>query len=558
MDEAAKIAREDIESGTIEIDSVNTGDISKYFKYDNVASMTAASIPSGVKVNLPRYYSGGDLVEGLDYYVKTSAQASADGDTADGYINHTLANGNIAVVINNSSLNILQAGAKTESVDAAFDNLDNIQAALDYAKLVYIPEGTFQVTDRLTASAYQTITFAGWIKLMDGKGAGVPALLSCSAANITLINPLLDGNRDSTTDYGGSGQWAGLSNYGTGFNLTVIGGKIINSRHNAFQGGRDGLTIIGTEMDGSGEHLLYINGVDVGEASGELCDNVLLQALTLKNPCLETTHAEGHYLQVRNAGKVVIDGVLAEGAGSNPAEPTFALLCDSVEDMTLKNSTFKDLTHRTIWHGASLEPAGKILVSNCNFSQVVSPINSSLVFTDAIGVTATFEHCTFDGFFISQSATDDTEELIFNHCTFTNAGTESSFYINTTFNHCTYSTDGTPTRLLRVYDGTLKLHDFESDVDVAESLYQQGGRVVLQNFRLPNKTGSLAVDLQSTATGGADILKDLYLPLADNAASIRITAIHPRDVVIGGLYMPLGGITDAGTGTTTTYGNVNI
>ncbi len=95
-------------------------------RYDNVAEMITNSVDAGKTINLNRYYSGGDLVDGLEYYIKTSAQASADGDVADGFINHTLVNGNVAILQIGYTLQSSQCGGKNDS--GSTDNTAIIQS----------------------------------------------------------------------------------------------------------------------------------------------------------------------------------------------------------------------------------------------------------------------------------------------------------------------------------------------------------------------------------------------------------------------------------------------
>lgn len=84
------------------------------FRFDNVAEMKSNSIAAGNTVNLNRYYAGGDLVEGLTYEVQSSG-------SADGYIDHVLANGNIAKLIATGAVSLKQAGASGSNLSAVLD-----------------------------------------------------------------------------------------------------------------------------------------------------------------------------------------------------------------------------------------------------------------------------------------------------------------------------------------------------------------------------------------------------------------------------------------------------
>lgn len=65
---------------------------------DNVTVMKAASLSAGDTITCARYSAGGSLVTGLTYYIKTAAQAAIDGDVINETMNHTLVNGNVAIL----------------------------------------------------------------------------------------------------------------------------------------------------------------------------------------------------------------------------------------------------------------------------------------------------------------------------------------------------------------------------------------------------------------------------------------------------------------------------
>lgn len=109
--------------------------------FNDVQALTEANLKEGRTVHCTRYYSGGELVGGLEYYIKTSAQASADGDVADGYINHTLDNGNVAVLsTENGRVSVRSAGAKGDGIN---DDSACIKAWLQSFGELYAPAGDY-------------------------------------------------------------------------------------------------------------------------------------------------------------------------------------------------------------------------------------------------------------------------------------------------------------------------------------------------------------------------------------------------------------------------------
>ncbi len=116
--DSADILRADLAGGTADIYGVTSKAVGDYFKHDNVAAMVAASITAGDRVGLNRYYASGELVAGLEYLVKTAAQAAADGDVIDelggGF---TLANTNVAILIQEGIFELSQFGAKNDIAD---------------------------------------------------------------------------------------------------------------------------------------------------------------------------------------------------------------------------------------------------------------------------------------------------------------------------------------------------------------------------------------------------------------------------------------------------------
>lgn len=121
--------------------SINESDITEDVSI-NIAAMKLKSLPSDTKASCSRYYADGDLVSGLNYYIKTPSQAANDGDVADGFINHTLANGNIAVLNSSKQINVKQAGAKGD--DSTNDSNSFIQCNNSFGT-IRVPEGVYRI-----------------------------------------------------------------------------------------------------------------------------------------------------------------------------------------------------------------------------------------------------------------------------------------------------------------------------------------------------------------------------------------------------------------------------
>ena len=66
-------------------------------KFDSVADMRLRSLEAGTFVTTDGYY-GKKTAGGSKYLIKTAAEAATDGDLVDEYGNHTLANGNVAIL----------------------------------------------------------------------------------------------------------------------------------------------------------------------------------------------------------------------------------------------------------------------------------------------------------------------------------------------------------------------------------------------------------------------------------------------------------------------------
>ena len=95
-------------SGAIRIADNIQNDISGFIPFDNVQEMIAADLSVGQLVQCKRYYEAGSLIPGLEYEIQSNSGA-------DGYVNHSLSNGNVAYLFKNIFINIEQAGGSSNN-----------------------------------------------------------------------------------------------------------------------------------------------------------------------------------------------------------------------------------------------------------------------------------------------------------------------------------------------------------------------------------------------------------------------------------------------------------
>ena len=108
--------------------------------FSNVASMKLATITAGQFIETGGYYTkGGDGA--AKYFIKTAADYGA---TPDEYGDHTLANGNIAVLSANGVVNVKQFGA-CPSVSAAIQETAFNAASTASNESVYVSYDTYDL-----------------------------------------------------------------------------------------------------------------------------------------------------------------------------------------------------------------------------------------------------------------------------------------------------------------------------------------------------------------------------------------------------------------------------
>ncbi len=117
-------------SGAERIADGITGSASDIQAFDNIAVMTSTNLTVGQLVRCKRYYSGGDLVEGLVYEIQAT-------QVVDGYVDHALANGNVAILSEQSEIKTSQAGASS----TISDNAPHINACTSSRRITLITGG---------------------------------------------------------------------------------------------------------------------------------------------------------------------------------------------------------------------------------------------------------------------------------------------------------------------------------------------------------------------------------------------------------------------------------
>lgn len=130
--------------------------------FATVSALTAASPDAGVTVSTQGYTTAGDG-GGAIYLIQTSAQF---GGTPDELGDHTLANGNIAVLQHNGVVHPAVYGCDSTG---ATDNTSNFQAALDSGALTFeVRKGTWKIADVQIPVDVSMVGAGGEIKFVLG------------------------------------------------------------------------------------------------------------------------------------------------------------------------------------------------------------------------------------------------------------------------------------------------------------------------------------------------------------------------------------------------------
>ena len=508
-------------------------------KFDQFPSLLDAKVAPNIPVNTTIYVNGfsaaGDGGSALWDVVPA--------ETIDNYTIVSIA-GDATKVLRlnkNQTVNPLMVGALPV---VGFDNYLPINNLLLKYKNVVIPEGTFEVSSTVFASENSIIKFYGWIKTK--AGVQLDALFAASKPNITLINPLLDGNRDNTPAVLGNGIVHVLANYGTGINLKVRGGQIINGGHNIFQGGRSGLDIKGTKMSRCGEHIIYLNAIDATQPGGKHTGTMRFTDIELDSPALETGHSAGNYIQCRNAGSIIIDGVKAKGAGTvSDTYPTIAVLATNVDDLVVKNGDFKDITSTAVFFGpdATLGGGKNITVDNCKFKAITGRQNRLYDIQTVAGGKASFiNKCEFDGCFIISTERTTTPVFI-NDFTFKNIASEMLYGGTTKLSNGTLGFNDLAGRAMRVNNGELKIDNVtQTGTSSISILVDDNASLETNDWSLPNKTSGQAVQTNNPKFIS---VRNSKAPL-NTGDFIRVAATNTNPVFVIGNYAPLATLAVSG------------
>ena len=117
--------------------------------FNSVSDLQAASLTAGQLTQTKRYFAGQDG-GGATYLIKTAVDY---GTTPDGYVDHALAGGNIAVLQIEGSLNVRQAGA---TGDGTTDDTAALQGAVDYLDglggILNFPVGNYAISNKIIIS----------------------------------------------------------------------------------------------------------------------------------------------------------------------------------------------------------------------------------------------------------------------------------------------------------------------------------------------------------------------------------------------------------------------
>lgn len=427
----------------------------------------------------------------------------------------------------------------TAALNAAF--------AIPYTN-VLVTEGTYVTSDIVFVAEGCTITFSGTIKLMDGLTNPPIAVLRVNKNNVTLVNPLLDGNRDNVTDPGGIGTHTVLAVYGLGgqpnVNFKMYGGILQNGIHNILQGTSQGMIVDGTRMAFSGEHTVYINETD--GAGGTLGTLVTFLNCRLDSPALHLPFIQGDYFKIVNSGDAYIDNCVCKNAGSaSTSNPTIGIDHELSGKLIVTNSKFFDLTNKFIYKNS-----GDAIISNCVIEKHPSISSGELQFCTGVSSIA-YNNTQISGLYaggLNEPAYFSVSNCEINSDYFWSIG------CNFLMSECIFTTDYTV--VFQITDGNSKIVDNTFRTTGGPSLtVQTDGSALISGNDFPDLIGG-SFNLVVDTTGHAIIVNNSF-PLADSAQTIVISATTVNKTIVGGNYLPDGNINDA-SGVAVLYGNVKL
>lgn len=311
-----------VERGTYRL-SVNGSDSyieidSDVRTFDNIDDMKAANLTAGDTALCLRYYAGGNLVDGLLFETKATG-------TADGNVNHDLANGAKAFLIYKGPLDVCKAGLVG---DGSTDNSLKITSIASDFKNLYFPAGTYNLTGTsLSISTQNDVTLRGdgfQSKIVRTDGGSVIQITGCNrvvidslyvqgvntslvvgAGNISLTNCtqfLINGNRVVNSSRQGirtencqngtisnnivSGSWQdGIIVRTNSERVNVVGNTCYSNGDAVFAPPvGEGIhlfdaphcTVVGNTCHSNSDHGIAVEGGDYSTITGNTCyDNVV-------------------------------------------------------------------------------------------------------------------------------------------------------------------------------------------------------------------------------------------------------------------------------------------
>jgi len=192
--------------------------------FDTKAALVAASITAGLTARTRGYTTAGDG-GGATYLIKTAVDYAG---TPDEYGDHTLANGNVAVLQTEGSVNVKQFGA---TGDGSTDDALSIQAAIDSGNTVI--EGTggvYKVSGSVASSITNKLLLQNLNLFCTEKNEQEFSLTITSTDTVEIRNFSYDGRKD--TKYTNDSKWyeqAGGQIYGKSVWPISTGILFINS-----------------------------------------------------------------------------------------------------------------------------------------------------------------------------------------------------------------------------------------------------------------------------------------------------------------------------------------
>jgi len=497
--------------------------------FDTVAKLKLAKLKEGQFVETGGYYAKGDA--GAARYLIVTPQSF------DGYGDHELANGNIAVLQVNGVVFVKQFGAKGDNV--ADDTLP-IQSAFNYSEYikVVISEGIYRTSGILYPKEGCIVEFFGSIKFLDGLSPPPTSVLRLREPSITLVEPKLDGNTAGITNPGGNGQYTVLAAYPQTKEPTdckIIGGTISNGWHNVIQGGGKNLLVSGTRIENAGEHLIYISESD--GAGGTTGTRITFENLTLVSPALDTAQDEGHYFQIRNSGDTLISNCHCYGAGSADInEPTFGILFQNSEDLVVVNSIFSDVTNKFLWIDQ-----GTALISNTEVSTKAGVSEKALAYAET-GTRLTFSNVQSLGYRVNTELDSDHLRVI--GCRFVQ-GSRWEVECKASIDNCYFDMQASNYNMLVKTGGDVNINNSTFETQSGWGISAEAGtKLTLSDCRIEG-AGTISVG----GVGSEALITGNRFPDATSTSTIRILSSQDTSAIIANNYLPLGDINDSAVGT---------